>query len=92
MSREPAWLPELGLAYKTLVPRLSSEPSEGVVYKVNEKVGGLTAMAFAKLTTKPITAKLQVRYGENISDLLAISGFAVTNITILLPDFRNTRQ
>lgn len=69
-----------GLAYKILVPRLSSEPVAGEVYKVDEKVGGLTAMAFAKLTTKPVTAKLQVRYGENISDLLAISGFAVTNI------------
>jgi hypothetical protein len=69
-----------GLAYKTLVPRLSSEPVDGEVYKVDEKVGGLTAMAFAKLSTKPVTAKVQVRYGENIADLLAISGFAVTNI------------
>ncbi|MFH0755850.1 MAG: hypothetical protein V2B15_01010 [Bacteroidota bacterium] len=70
----------LGLAYKTLVPRLSSTNAAGETYKVNEKVGGLTAMAFAKLTTKPVTAKLQVRYGENISDLLAISGFAVTEV------------
>ncbi len=69
-----------GLAYKTLVPRLSSEPVVGEVYKVDEKVGGLTAMAFAKLSTKPVTAKFQFRYGENIADLLAISGFAVTNI------------
>ena len=69
-----------GLAYKTLVPRLSSEPVSGEVYKVNEKVGGLTLMAFARLNTKPITAKLQVRYGENIADLLAISGFVVTDI------------
>ena len=69
-----------GLAYKTLVPRLSSEPVDGEVYKVNEKVGGLTAMAFAKMSTKALTAKLQVRYGENITDLLGISGFAVTNI------------
>ena len=30
-------------------------------------------MAFSKLTTEPITAKLQVRYGENIADLLGIS-------------------
>ncbi len=37
-------------------------------------------MAFAKLNTKPITAKIQVRYGENIADLLAISGFVVTDI------------
>ncbi len=76
----PGLIAGAGLAYKTLVPRLSSEPVAGEVYKVNEKVGGLTAMAFAKLSTKPVTAKIQVRYGENIADLLAISGFAVTNI------------
>jgi hypothetical protein len=70
-----------GAAYKTIVPRLSSNPAPGFTYKVDEKVGGLTAMAFSKLTTKPITAKLQVRYGENIADLLGISGFAATGIT-----------
>ena len=70
-----------GLAYKTLVPRLSSTNLLGETYKVDEKVGGLTAMAFAKLSTKPVTAKVQVRYAENISDLLAISGFAVTAIS-----------
>ncbi|MFO7669968.1 MAG: hypothetical protein R6W31_09950 [Bacteroidales bacterium] len=69
-----------GMAYKTLVPRLSSEPVAGEVYKVNEKVGGLTAIVFARMTTRPLTAKLQLRYGENITDLLGISGFAVTNI------------
>ncbi len=68
-------------AYKTIVPRLSSSPVDGVTYKVDEKVRGFTAMAFSKLTTKPITAKLQVRYGENIADLLGISGFAATAIT-----------
>lgn len=69
-----------GLAYKTLVPRLSSTNLLGETYKVDEKVGGLTAMAFAKLSTTPVTAKFQFRYGENIADLLAISGFAVTDI------------
>ena len=69
-----------GAAYKTIVPRLSSSPVDGVTYKVDEKVGGFTAMAFSKLTTKPITAKLQVRYGENIADLLGISGYAATEI------------
>lgn len=69
-----------GAAYKTIVPRLSSSPTDGVTYKVDEKVGGFTAMAFSKLTTKPITAKLQVRYGENIADLLGISGYAATEI------------
>jgi len=70
-----------GAAYKSIVPRLSSTPAPGFTYKVDEKVAGITAMAFSKLTTKPITAKLQVRYGENIADLLGISGFAATEIT-----------
>ncbi len=69
-----------GMSYKTIVPRLSNSPSPGVVYKVDERVGGLTAIAFAKITTTAVTAKLQVRYGENISDLLAISGYAIRKI------------
>lgn len=77
----PELLAGAGMAYKTIVPRLSSEPVDGEIYKVDEKVGGLTVMAFAKLSAKPVTAKLQVRYGENIADLLAISGFVVTDIT-----------
>lgn len=70
-----------GAAYKTIVPRLTSTPVPGTTYVVDEKVGGLTAMAFARLNTKPLTIKFQVRYGENISDLLGISGFGVTQIT-----------
>lgn len=68
-----------GLAYKTISPRLESIggfPSYGT-YKVDEKVGGLTAMAFSKVTTELITVKLEARYGENIADVLAPSGFAV---------------
>jgi hypothetical protein len=66
-----------GMAFKTIVPRTSSTGLTGT-YKVNEKVSGLTAIAFSKLTTDPVTVKLQIRYGENISDLLAISGFGVS--------------
>jgi len=69
-----------GVAYKTLVPRLSNTTSTGEIYKVDEKIGGVTAMGFAKLTTKPVTFKFQLRYGENISDLLAMSGYAVRDI------------
>ena len=66
-----------GLAYKTLVPRLGSQ----LGYSVDETVGGLTAIGFTKLTTKPVTVKLEARYGENIADVLAISGFAVSSVT-----------
>jgi len=72
-----------GAAYKTIVPRISSTPTL-ISYAVDEKVGGLTAIAFAKVISGPITAKAQVRYGENISDLLGISGFAATEVRDLL--------
>lgn len=71
-----------GVAYKTIVPRLESEmtdPQAGI-YKVNESVSGLTAIGFAKVTTKPVTVKFEARYGENIADVLAISGFAMKSI------------
>lgn len=66
-----------GLAYKTIVPRLKSEISGDETYRVDELVGGLTILGFTKVTAGPVTIKAQVRYGENISDVLAISGFAV---------------
>lgn len=68
-----------GGAYKTIRPRISSVMGTDV-YKVNEKLSGFTAIAFSKLTFKPLTVKLQGRYGENISDLLSISGFALKNV------------
>lgn len=74
-----------GVAYKTIVPRLTSsiEINDSITntYKVSEKVGGVTVMAFAKIKLTPVTIKLQGRYGENISDILSISGFAVKEIT-----------
>jgi hypothetical protein len=75
-----------GMAYKTIVPRLKSVmgPEPGNVYKVDEIVAGFTAMGYTKLTTSPVTIKLQARYGENISDLLSISGFAVKEVTDVL--------
>ena len=72
-----------GAAYKKIVPRLSSTPLL-TTYSVDEEVGGLTAMAFAKVISGPITAKVQARYGENIADVLGISGFAATELRDVL--------
>jgi hypothetical protein len=69
-----------GLAYKSIVPRLESEVGPDEIYKVHELVHGLTAMVFTKITTGPVTIKAQARYGENIADVLAISGFGVKDI------------
>jgi len=72
-----------GLAFKSIVPRLESklDTTPEQVYKIKENVSGLTAVGFSKLSTRPVTIKIEARYGENISDLLAISGFAVKKIT-----------
>ncbi len=48
---------------------------------VDEKVGGISPPSlFTKITHRPVTLKVQARYGENISDVLAISGFGVKDI------------
>lgn len=69
-----------GLAYKSIVPRLESEISADEIYQVNEIVHGISAMAFSKISTEMLTIKFQARYGENIADVLAVSGYAVKDI------------
>ena len=66
----------IGMAYKTIVPRLVTE--QGV--KTNASVGGLSAIGFAKLTFKPLTIKLEAVSGQNATDVLQISGFAVESV------------
>jgi hypothetical protein len=70
----------IGLAYKSIAPRLESEIAPDEIYQVNELVHSITLMGFAKITTGPVTMKAQVRYGENLADVLAISGFGVKEI------------
>ena len=71
-----------GVAYKTIVPRLSSTMygADTLTYKVDESVSGLTLIGFSKIKLDPLTVKLHARYGENIPDVLSISGFAVKNV------------
>ncbi len=74
-----------GIALKTIVPRLVSETN----YKVDEKVSGFSSIIFTKVKLDPVTFKLQWRYGENIADLLSISGFAVKDVENLTTDKRS---
>ncbi len=69
-----------GVAYKTIVPRLESEMAPDEIYQVDELLPGFTAIAFSKITAGPVTVKAQVRYGENLADVLAVSGFGVRDI------------
>lgn len=74
-----AFLAGAGFAYKGIVPRLKSDWFFNT-YSVHEKVHGITTILFTKVVTTPFTAKLQGRYGENIPDVLSLSGFAVKEI------------
>ncbi|MBN1950678.1 MAG: hypothetical protein JW801_05715 [Bacteroidales bacterium] len=74
-----SYLAGAGIAYKKIVPRLSSTTASGT-FVVDEGVSGLTFIAYQNLSLKPFTVKLQYRYGENIADVLAISGFAVMQV------------
>ena len=67
------------VSFKRIVPRLSSVVN-GNTYKVHEEVSGLTVVVFNKISVKPVSIKLEGRYGENISDVLSISGFAVKEV------------
>lgn len=67
------------VSYKIIEPRVSSTVA-GNVYKVEEEVEGLSAMAYTKFTTEKLTLKAGVRYGENIPDHTAPGGFAVKEI------------
>ncbi|NJN26436.1 MAG: hypothetical protein HC819_10895 [Cyclobacteriaceae bacterium] len=68
-----------GMGYKTIVPRLSADHNQKT-YKVDESVTSVSALAFAKITTKPVTLKFQAKYGENNLDMLAPSGYAVRSV------------
>ncbi len=71
--------------YKRLLPRLETDS----LYKASSKIGGVTGQAFFKLTTSPITFKMQATYLQNGFDGLAIGGYAVQSITNPARDYRS---
>jgi hypothetical protein len=80
-----------GIAYKSIVPRLSVPtiiPAGNL--EVDEHISGLSAVAFARLTTKPVVIKLYARYGENLTDMLSPGGYGVTGTTSLPGGYERT--
>ena len=74
----------LSAGYKQLVPRLQTDS----LYKTTTSVGGFTAQAFFKHTTKPVTYKLEATFSQNGYDGLFIGGYAVKSITDNQRDYR----
>jgi len=63
-----------GVDWKLLTPRLVT--TKNVV--TDETISGLGVLGYAKLTLDPITVKAEGVYGENLSDLLMLDGYAVS--------------
>lgn len=65
----------IGASYKTITPQIET----GTGYKTDETVGGMNGIAFLKYKAKKFTFKAEGIYGENITDVLSIGGFLVSD-------------
>ncbi len=75
LAKEKDLLGGVGVSYKQIVPQIET----GQGYSTNESVGSFNSIAFLKIKSSLITVKLEAVYGQNIPDVLSISGFAITD-------------
>lgn len=64
----------VGVDYKTLMPR--TKTSKNV--RADATIGGMGVLGYARVSLDPITLKAEAVYGENLSDLLLLGGYAVS--------------
>ena len=69
-----------GAGYKILKPELSSTVYDTlgnpVTYQSEETIGGISGLAFVKYKNAAFTAKVEGVYGQNMTDLLMLGGYA----------------
>jgi len=72
----------VGGGYKILQPRLITDS----MYQTNEKVKGISYLAFLKFKTPVITVKCEGALGQNLYDLTMLGGYAIkyTNDTAII--------
>lgn len=63
----------LGAEYKILKPRLATDKS----IKAENKIGSYSAHAFAKFNADQFTFKIYGIYGQNLTNMLMLGGYAV---------------
>lgn len=72
----------VGVDYKILLPELYTvDYTKTKVFESSEKIGGVSAIAFAKFKFKPMTIKIEGVYAQNAHDLAMIGGYAVQQVT-----------
>jgi hypothetical protein len=70
-------------SYKDIIPQIVTPQN----YKTDERLSGFNTLAFVKMKAKKFTLKLEGVYGQNMPDVLAIGGFAVTDSTDITKGF-----
>jgi len=71
-----------GANYKTLLPRLHDISTSEEKYITDSKISSMSAMGFAKVVINDFVIKSEVIYGENLTDLLMLGGYAVSDTTL----------
>jgi hypothetical protein len=66
----------IGGDYKVLTPRLETPKK----IKTDTKIKSFSTLAYAKLNLSPFTFLVEGVYGENLSDMLMLGGYAVKTI------------
>ncbi|OGU58928.1 MAG: hypothetical protein A2X64_02780 [Ignavibacteria bacterium GWF2_33_9] len=69
----------VGGGYKTLRPLLATIAG-GKNYESDETISGFTSTAFVKFAASNFTWKAQAVYGQNITDLTMMGGYAVSEV------------
>ncbi len=74
--------------YKFLSPR---DVTNGNI-ATQKNIGSYNLQAFTKITTRPVTVKLETMYGENLSNFIMIGGYGAkgTPEDAINPDFWNS--
>jgi len=64
------------LGYKTLLPRLSTTAG----YKTEETLGSYNLSTYFKITTEPVTIRVQGFYGQNFYNFVMLGGYAEASL------------
>ena len=62
-----------GGGYKVITPRIQNTKN----MSVDESIEGFSGLAYVKYACKPLTAKIQATYGQNLHDLTMLGGYAI---------------
>lgn len=80
VDKKSGFLAGVVVDYKMLQPLLTTTKG-AQTFLTDEKTGGFSATAYARIKNPAFTLKLQGVYGQNLYDLIMLGGYAVHSIT-----------